>query len=463
MVMPYFSTPPDFGLGSGALSWNFEPSNSLGTPSARAGCHGKANAPPMAAPVAAAPLTNSRRITLRFTRERMDSRSCIAFPPFWPFPYRALCALMAGLLPRRPKVTRQISGSHCLNPRDPGPRAVGEPAVVPAPTILQIEGLQTHFFTAIGTVRAVDGVSYDLKSGEILGVVGESGCGKSVTALSILRLIANPPGRIVGGAIRFEGRNLLELSESEMEHIRGNDISMIFQEPMTSLNPLFTVGWQISEAIALHQGLSKRDAWDKAVEMLRRVQMPEAERRAHAYPHQLSGGMRQRVMIAMALSCNPKVLIADEPTTALDVTIQAQILDLMRDLQETLGTAIILITHDMGVVAENADRVVVMYAGRKVEEALAAELFDNPGHPYTQGLLGSIPHLDTAAHSRRTRLNEIKGMVPSLFNLPAGCSFAARCSLATDECRATAPPLEQHRPAHWVACWHADQLLRGTA
>jgi oligopeptide/dipeptide ABC transporter ATP-binding protein len=350
-----------------------------------------------------------------------------------------------------------------LNPRDPGPRAVGEPAVTPAPTILQIDDLQTHFFTAIGTVRAVDGVSYALKSGETLGVVGESGCGKSVTALSILRLVANPPGRIVGGAVRFEGRNLLELSESEMERIRGNDISMIFQEPMTSLNPLFTVGWQISEAIALHQGLSKRDAWDKAVEMLRRVQMPEAERRAHAYPHQLSGGMRQRVMIAMALSCNPKVLIADEPTTALDVTIQAQILDLMRDLQETLGTAIILITHDMGVVAENADRVVVMYAGRKVEEAPAAELFDNPGHPYTKGLLGSIPHLDAAAHSRRTRLNEIKGMVPSLFNLPAGCSFAARCSLATDECRATVPPLEQHRPGHWVACWHADRLLRGAA
>jgi oligopeptide/dipeptide ABC transporter ATP-binding protein len=350
-----------------------------------------------------------------------------------------------------------------LNPREPGQRAVGEPAVVPAPTILQIEDLQTHFFTAIGTVRAVDGVSYALKSGEILGVVGESGCGKSVTALSILRLIANPPGRIVGGAIRFEGRNLLELSESEMERIRGNDISMIFQEPMTSLNPLFTVGWQISEAIALHQGLSKRDAWDKAVEMLRRVQIPEPERRAHAYPHQMSGGMRQRVMIAMALSCNPKVLIADEPTTALDVTIQAQILDLMRDLQETLGTAIILITHDMGVVAENADRVVVMYAGRKVEEAAAAELFDNPGHPYTQGLLGSIPHLDTAAHSRRTRLNEIKGMVPSLFNLPAGCSFAPRCSLATDQCRATVPPLEQHRPGHWVACWHADRVLRGAA
>ncbi len=351
-----------------------------------------------------------------------------------------------------------------MNPRQPALRVVGEPAAAPARTVLQIEDLQTHFFTAIGTVRAVDGVSCALKSGETLGVVGESGCGKSVTALSILRLVANPPGRIVGGAIRFEGWNLLELSEAEMEKIRGNDISMIFQEPMTSLNPLFTVGGQISEAIALHQGLSRRDAWDRAVEMLRRVQMPEAEKRAHAYPHQLSGGMRQRVMIAMALSCNPKVLIADEPTTALDVTIQAQILDLMRELQETLGTAIILITHDMGVVAENADRVVVMYAGRKVEEAAADELFDNPGHPYTKGLLGSIPHLDTAARSARPkRLTEIKGMVPSLFNLPPGCSFAARCSLATDQCRATAPALEQHRPGHWIACWHADRLLKGLA
>jgi oligopeptide/dipeptide ABC transporter ATP-binding protein len=336
---------------------------------------------------------------------------------------------------------------------------------MPARTILQIEDLQTHFFTAVGTVRAVDGVSYSLQSGETLGVVGESGCGKSVTALSILRLVADPPGRIVGGAIRFDGRNLLELSETEMEAIRGNAISMIFQEPMTSLNPLFTVGRQVSEAIALHQGLTRRDALDKAVEMLRRVYIPEPEKRVHAYPHQLSGGMRQRVMIAMALSCNPKVLIADEPTTALDVTIQAQILDLMRELQEAFGTAIILITHDMGVVAENADRVVVMYAGRKVEEAPADELFDRPGHPYTRGLLGSIPHLDTAARSdtRRARLNEIKGMVPSLFNLPQGCSFAPRCGFATDHCRAAAPSLEQHRPGHWIACWHADRLLGGSA
>ncbi len=332
-------------------------------------------------------------------------------------------------------------------------------------TILQVDNLQTHFFTAVGTVRAVDGVSYDLKSGETLGVVGESGCGKSVSALSVLRLVANPPGRIVGGAIRFEGKNLLELSEPEMERIRGNEISMIFQEPMTSLNPLFTIGRQVSEAIALHQGLSRKEAMGRAVEMLRRVYIPEPERRVHAYPHQMSGGMRQRVMIAMALSCNPKVLIADEPTTALDVTIQAQILDLMRELQETYGTAIVLITHDMGVVAENADRVVVMYAGRKVEEAPAADLFDNPGHPYTKGLLGSIPHLDTAAQSNgaRARLNEIKGMVPSLFDLPPGCSFAPRCGFATDRCRGETPVLEQQRPGHWVACWHADRLLGGAA
>jgi oligopeptide/dipeptide ABC transporter ATP-binding protein len=334
-----------------------------------------------------------------------------------------------------------------------------------AQPILQIEDLQTHFFTAVGTIRAVDGVSYALKAGETLGVVGESGCGKSVTALSILRLVANPPGRIVGGAVRFQGRNLLELSEPEMERLRGNEISMIFQEPMTSLNPLYTVGKQIAEAVALHQGLNKRESWGRAVEMLRRVSIPEPERRAHAYPHQLSGGMRQRVMIAMALSCNPKVLIADEPTTALDVTIQAQILDLMRELQETFGTAIILITHDMGVVAENADRVVVMYAGRKVEETDAARLFDNPGHPYTRGLLASIPHLDAAAGNgaRRARLNEIKGLVPSLLNLPRGCSFAPRCGLASDHCREARPPLEEQRPGHWIACWHADKALAGAA
>ena len=352
-----------------------------------------------------------------------------------------------------------------MNPTQQAVQAAGGPAVAPAAPVLQLDDLQTHFFTAVGTVRAVDGVSYELKPGETLGVVGESGCGKSVSALSILRLVANPPGRIVGGAIRFQGRNLLELSETEMESIRGNEISMIFQEPMTSLNPLYTIGRQVGEAIALHQGLSRGEAMNRAVEMLRQVYIPEPERRVHAYPHQLSGGMRQRVMIAMALSCNPKVLIADEPTTALDVTIQAQILDLMRELQKSFGTAIVLITHDMGVVAENADRVVVMYAGRKVEEATAADLFDNPGHPYTRGLLGSIPHLDTAARTDtgRHRLTEIKGMVPSLFNLPPGCSFAPRCSFATDHCRQETPSLMQYRPGHWVACWHADRLLGGAS
>ncbi len=330
-------------------------------------------------------------------------------------------------------------------------------------TVLEIENLQTHFFTEDGIVRAVDGVSYNLRRGETLGVVGESGCGKSVTALSILRLVADPPGRIVGGAIRFEGNDLLALSETEMEAIRGNDISMIFQEPMTSLNPLFTVGRQISEAIVLHQGLSKRQAMEQAVEMLSRVHIPEPALRAHDYPHQLSGGMRQRVMIAMALSCNPKVLIADEPTTALDVTIQAQILELMREMQDTLGASMILITHDMGVVAESADRVVVMYAGRKVEEAEVDELFEHAGHPYTVGLLGAIPSLDEAAHAdtQRIRLNEIKGMVPSLANLPEGCTFAPRCGLASDQCRASYPPLAEQRPGHWVACWHTDRLGAG--
>jgi oligopeptide/dipeptide ABC transporter ATP-binding protein len=246
-----------------------------------------------------------------------------------------------------------------------------------------------------------------------------------------------------------------------MERIRGNDISMIFQEPMTSLNPLQTAGHQIGEAIALHQGLSRRDAMAKAVDMLRRVHIPEAERRAQAYPHQLSGGMRQRVMIAMALSCNPKVLIADEPTTALDVTIQAQILDLMRELRETLGTAMVLITHDMGVVAENADRVVVMYAGRKVEEAPVDDLFSRPAHPYTKGLLASIPHLDAAARANpaNARLNEIKGMVPVLSRLPKGCAFAPRCGFATDRCRAEYPPLDTVNADHVVACWHAKQVL----
>ncbi len=339
------------------------------------------------------------------------------------------------------------------------------PAIAPdIDTILEIDDLQTQFRSPVGVVRAVDHVSYSVRRGETLCVVGESGCGKSVTALSILRLITSPPGRIAGGEIRFEGRNLLALSEAEMERIRGNEISMIFQEPMTSLNPLYTVGRQIAEAIALHQGLSRGEAMAKAVEMLRRVSIPDAESRARSYPHQLSGGMRQRVMIAMALSCNPKVLIADEPTTALDVTIQAQILALIREQQETLGTAVLLITHDMGVVAETADRVVVMYAGRKVEEAKVADLFEQPAHPYTRGLLGSIPDMAGAARSlRRQRLTEIKGTVPSLARLPPGCSFAPRCAFATPVCRETVPPLEQHRPGHWAACWNAERVLEGSA
>jgi oligopeptide/dipeptide ABC transporter ATP-binding protein len=356
-------------------------------------------------------------------------------------------------------------GSHSLNHNVAAPAAAGDIATPPAQPILEVDNLRTHFFTAAGVVPAVDGVSYSVGAGETLGVVGESGCGKSVTALSILRLVASPPGRIVGGAIRFQGTNLLELTEPEMESIRGNDISMIFQEPMTSLNPLQTAGQQITEAITLHQGLSRRDAMVQAVDMLRRVHIPEPERRAQAYPHQLSGGMRQRVMIAMALSCNPKVLIADEPTTALDVTIQAQILELMRELRQTLGTAMILITHDMGVVAENADRVVVMYAGRKVEEAPVDDLFERPAHPYTKGLLASIPYLDTASRASpaRSRLNEIKGMVPVLSRLPQGCAFAPRCGFATDECRVAFPPLTVVRDFHVVACWHADRLSGSAA
>jgi peptide/nickel transport system ATP-binding protein len=347
------------------------------------------------------------------------------------------------------------------SPEDLGSSTVVNPIpVTDRDVVLEIRDLATHFRTPEGTVRAVDGLSYVVREGETLGVVGESGCGKSVTALSILQLIPNPPGEIVGGAIEFQGKNLLALSEREMESIRGNDISMIFQEPMTALNPLFTVGRQIGEVLMLHRGMSKREAAAEAIEMLRRVSIPEPKNRIKAYPHQLSGGMRQRVMIAMAICCNPKVLIADEPTTALDVTIQAQILDLMRDLQDKTGAAIVLITHDMGVVAENADRVVVMYAGRKVEEAAVDELFNNPSHPYTRGLLGSIPNVEEVAHivGERPRLSEITGMVPSLANLPPGCAFAPRCKNATSICSEDYPVLEELRPDHWVACWNADKL-----
>jgi peptide/nickel transport system ATP-binding protein len=320
--------------------------------------------------------------------------------------------------------------------------------------LLEIEDLRTWFFTADGVVRAVDGVSYSVKPGETLAVVGESGCGKSVTAMSILRLLPSPPARIVSGAIRFQGRNLLEAGEDEMRRIRGNEISMIFQEPMTSLNPVYTVGRQIAETLELHQGLSTRDADARAVEMLELVRMPEAARRANEYPHQLSGGMRQRVMIAMALACKPKLLIADEPTTALDVTIQAQILELMLDLKEKVGAAIVLITHDLGVVAETAQRVVVMYAGRKVEEATVEDLFARPLHPYTLGLMGSIPRLAGEA----ARLTEIPGIVPRLTKAIVGCAFAERCTYATDRCRAEAPPLEEKTPGHFAACFETARL-----
>ncbi len=324
------------------------------------------------------------------------------------------------------------------------------------PVLLEIENLQTHFRTMDGVNRAVDGVSFSVRAGETLAVVGESGCGKSVTAMSILRLIPEPPGKIAG-SIKFQGKDLLTLSDREMRAIRGNEISMIFQEPMTSLNPVLTNGRQIGETLRLHQGLSKAAAEERAVEMLRLVGIPEPGRRVREYPHQLSGGMRQRVMIAIALACNPKLLIADEPTTALDVTIQAQILDLMRDLKNTVGAAIVLITHDLGVVAEVAERVVVMYAGRKVEEAPVAQLFRSPKHPYTQGLLGSVPKLGSSLTGETSRLAEIPGLVPSLKQKIPGCVFASRCPKATDFCRAVAPGLEAKAPGHIAACHYAEK------
>jgi len=304
--------------------------------------------------------------------------------------------------------------------------------------------------------RAVDGLSFSVEAGETVAIVGESGCGKSVTSMSILRLIPEPPGKIAG-QIRFNGKNLLEMSDREMRAIRGNEISMIFQEPMTSLNPVLSIGNQIGEALVLHQGLSKREAEAKAVEMLTLVGIPAPDKRVKEYPHQLSGGMRQRVMIAIALACNPKLLIADEPTTALDVTIQAQILDLMRDLKHRVGAAIVLITHDLGVVAEVAERVIVMYAGRKVEEAPVGELFNNPKHPYTKGLLGAVPKLGSSLTGESTRLAEIPGLVPSLKNKIQGCVFAGRCPEATELCREINPALELKAPRHQAACHYATK------
>jgi peptide/nickel transport system ATP-binding protein len=326
-------------------------------------------------------------------------------------------------------------------------------------TVLDVKNLKTVFFTNSGLFKAVDDVSFSVRRGETLAIVGESGCGKSVTALSVMRLVPDPPGRIVGGSIVLEGTDLLGLDEAEMRQVRGNRISMIFQEPMTSLNPVMRIGDQITEVLRLHQTMSSKEAWKQAVDMLRLVRIPEPERRAQEYPHQLSGGMRQRAMIAMALACRPALLIADEPTTALDVTIQAQILALIVDLQKRLGTGLVLITHDLGVVAQTAQRVIVMYAGKKVEEATVEALFENPRHPYTRGLMASMPAVISLGAQSDVRLTEIPGMVPSLTNLPAGCAFAPRCPLAIDRCRAEFPPLEEFGGDHLAACWRAAELV----
>jgi peptide/nickel transport system ATP-binding protein len=323
--------------------------------------------------------------------------------------------------------------------------------------LLEIRGLKTHFATDDGMVRAVDGVDLTIRRGETLGVVGESGCGKTVTAMSVLKLVPMPPGRIVEGQILWQGRDLVPLPIEDMNRIRGKEIAFIFQEPMTSLNPVYTVGEQIAEVVRLHEGLGRRAALAKTAEMLRLVHIPNPERRLHDYPHQFSGGMRQRVMIAMALSCNPKLLIADEPTTALDVTIQAQILDLLQEMKSRFGMAIMLITHAMGVVAETAQRVVVMYAGKVIEEAPVEKLFAEPRHPYTKGLIRSIPRIDTAA-TRKPKLEAIAGVVPSLLDPPPGCRFAPRCPYAAAVCREVVPPLRAIEAGHKVACVLAEEI-----
>ena len=331
------------------------------------------------------------------------------------------------------------------------------PADAKADVLLDVADLRTYFFLRAGILKAVDGVSFQLRPHETLAIVGESGCGKSMTALSLMRLIPDPPGKIVSGSVKLAGRDLVALDESEMRRVRGKDMSMIFQEPMTSLNPVMRIGDQITEAVRLHRKLTSKEAWSKAVDMLRLVRIPEPEQRAREYPHQLSGGMRQRAMIAMALACRPALLIADEPTTALDVTIQAQILALIVELQQELGTGLILITHDLGVVAQTAQRVIVMYAGKKVEEAGVEALFENPRHPYTRGLMASMPAVATFGSNSDVRLVEIPGMVPSLTNLPPGCAFAPRCPLAIERCRAEYPPLQDWGDNHLAACWRAAE------
>ena len=329
--------------------------------------------------------------------------------------------------------------------------------------LLRVSGLKTVFRTAAGTASAVDGVSYTLHEGETLAIVGESGSGKSVSALSVMGLVPDPPGKVLTGEVWYRGQDLLSLPEKALERVRGAEVSMIFQEPMSSLNPVLTIERQLTETVIHHDHVTEAEARLRAIEMLRLVHIPEPERRLGQYPHQLSGGMLQRVMIAMALACGPKVLIADEPTTALDVTIQAQILALMADLQERFGTAILLITHDLGVVAEIADRVAVMYAGRIVELGSVFVLFEHPRHPYTRGLLNAIPHLDNLRGGQhRERLNEIPGIVPPLTRLPPGCRFAPRCPHADNRCRQEYPPFRQESEEHWVACWHAGALTGET-
>jgi oligopeptide/dipeptide ABC transporter ATP-binding protein len=323
-------------------------------------------------------------------------------------------------------------------------------------TLLEVRNLKTHFVTRSGVVRAVDDVSWDVGESETVALVGESGCGKSVSALSIMRLVAGPSGQIVGGQILFKGRDLLQLSEEEMRHVRGREIGMVFQEPMTSLNPVLTIGRQLTEGLEIHLGLSPASAQRRAAELLGMVGIPDPERRLPQYPHQFSGGMRQRMMIAMALSCNPSLILADEPTTALDVTIQAQILELMKGLSRRFGVALLIITHNLGVVARYADRVNVMYAGRIIERGTARELYANPRHPYTLGLLRSVPRLD---EPRRARLDPIEGQPPDLTRLPAGCAFTPRCAFSVDRCRVEVPPLRPVNGAeHVSACWEAENL-----
>jgi peptide/nickel transport system ATP-binding protein len=343
---------------------------------------------------------------------------------------------------------------------DNDPKSVPDDALTDDP-ILSVRDLRTYFFTDDGVLPSVDGVSFDIERGKTLGLVGESGSGKSVSALSILGLIPQPPGKIVGGEILFEGRDLTEFSERELRKVRGNDISMIFQEPMTSLNPVYTVGNQIIEAIQLHQDVNYKEARQQAIDMLERVGIPSPYERVDEYPHQMSGGMKQRAMIAMALACKPKLLIADEPTTALDVTIQAQILDLLRELQEEMGMSILFITHDLGVVAELCDDVAVMYAGRIAEYGSAETIFENPSHPYTIGLFSSLPQIDVDHTGRDDRLYVIPGMVPRPQDFPSGCRFRSRCEFATDQC-SELPPVELQEEGHFSTCWYADKVREGT-